>query len=49
MLTEIMSLPHYKSADKHMSEMQNGFELHGSMSHRVIRSLHADAREKLQQ
>jgi len=49
MLAEIMSLRHYKSADKQISEMQNGFESHGSMSHRVIRSLHADAREKSQQ
>lgn len=39
MLAEIMSLRHYKSANKQISEMQDGFEAHSSMSHRVMKSI----------
>jgi hypothetical protein len=39
MLAEIMSLRHYKSANKQISEMQHGFEAHSSMSHRVMKSI----------
>ena len=41
MLAEIMSLRHYKKANKQITEMQHGFEAHSSMSHRVIKSVHA--------
>ena len=42
MLAEIMSLRHYKKADKQISEMQHGFESHSSMSRRVMKSMDAD-------
>jgi len=48
-LAEIMSLRHYKKADKQISEMQHGFEAHSSMSHRVIQSVGASKEARAQE